>query len=424
MLGVGGVVRSADFWACWCRWCLIILVSVMCIWIYYENGWWCWCWCDAGKGWRRESHFQGTIVTSMSMKLALSGTYPVIKKFHSGAWLLTSRRFKASGGLGHSLQIMVRCLNTPLGDIVDAVVPFMGESITDGTLAAFLKKPGDSVQIDDRKIGRSMVWKGGSCTHILEGHGDAITSVSIINQKGAKSSLTTCVATAFKDRTVRLWKFDAEEPTNNVRAFKSCDGTHRLCNVYSGSWDSTINLWRTNESDSDGDVVSVKKRKVNSKAEESQLERSEPYILSWDHSIRSWDVETGRDVLSLFCGKVLNDLDVGGDSSALIAAGSSDPVLQRLSCSLHLILPGSPLASGMTASGNIYSHQIDEPISQVETDNKLSPESLIMQLLALKLELSRSNSLGAGACAGIMAMSATYPGSLAKATTLRIFSEG
>eukprot|EP00262_Sarcandra_glabra_P001857 TRINITY_DN1201_c0_g2_i2.p1 TRINITY_DN1201_c0_g2~~TRINITY_DN1201_c0_g2_i2.p1 ORF type:complete len:482 (+),score=85.79 TRINITY_DN1201_c0_g2_i2:164-1609(+) len=35
------------------------------------------------------------------------------------------------------------------GDLVDAVVPFMGESITDGTLATFLKKPGDSVEVDE-----------------------------------------------------------------------------------------------------------------------------------------------------------------------------------------------------------------------------------------------------------------------------------
>ncbi|KAF8414097.1 hypothetical protein HHK36_002096 [Tetracentron sinense] len=35
------------------------------------------------------------------------------------------------------------------GGLVDAVVPFMGESISDGTLAKFLKKPGDRVEIDE-----------------------------------------------------------------------------------------------------------------------------------------------------------------------------------------------------------------------------------------------------------------------------------
>ncbi|XP_022855241.1 dihydrolipoyllysine-residue succinyltransferase component of 2-oxoglutarate dehydrogenase complex 1, mitochondrial-like [Olea europaea var. sylvestris] len=35
------------------------------------------------------------------------------------------------------------------GDLVHAVVPHMGESITDGTLATFLKKPGDRVEVDE-----------------------------------------------------------------------------------------------------------------------------------------------------------------------------------------------------------------------------------------------------------------------------------
>ncbi|KAG9156732.1 hypothetical protein Leryth_026261 [Lithospermum erythrorhizon] len=35
------------------------------------------------------------------------------------------------------------------GYLVDAVVPFMGESVSDGTLATFLKKPGDRVEIDE-----------------------------------------------------------------------------------------------------------------------------------------------------------------------------------------------------------------------------------------------------------------------------------
>ncbi|XP_004294402.1 PREDICTED: dihydrolipoyllysine-residue succinyltransferase component of 2-oxoglutarate dehydrogenase complex 2, mitochondrial-like [Fragaria vesca subsp. vesca] len=35
------------------------------------------------------------------------------------------------------------------GDLVDAVVPFMGESINDGILATFLKKSGDRVELDE-----------------------------------------------------------------------------------------------------------------------------------------------------------------------------------------------------------------------------------------------------------------------------------
>ncbi|KAI4384397.1 hypothetical protein MLD38_002561 [Melastoma candidum] len=42
-----------------------------------------------------------------------------------------------------------RSFSSDSDDLVDAVVPFMGESISDGTLATFLKKPGDSVAADE-----------------------------------------------------------------------------------------------------------------------------------------------------------------------------------------------------------------------------------------------------------------------------------
>ncbi|GAB2301070.1 hypothetical protein Dimus_035106 [Dionaea muscipula] len=42
-----------------------------------------------------------------------------------------------------------RCYSSESGDTIEAVVPFMGESITDGTLATFLKQPGDHVEVDE-----------------------------------------------------------------------------------------------------------------------------------------------------------------------------------------------------------------------------------------------------------------------------------
>ncbi|XAR65666.1 Dihydrolipoyllysine-residue succinyltransferase [Bertholletia excelsa] len=46
-------------------------------------------------------------------------------------------------------QLGRRLFSSDNGDLVDAVVPFMGESITDGTLAKFLKQPGDRVETDE-----------------------------------------------------------------------------------------------------------------------------------------------------------------------------------------------------------------------------------------------------------------------------------
>ncbi|KAK9049497.1 hypothetical protein SSX86_031535 [Deinandra increscens subsp. villosa] len=48
-----------------------------------------------------------------------------------------------------SMQMQNRMFSSDSGDLVEAVVPFMGESISDGTLATFLKKPGDRVEIDE-----------------------------------------------------------------------------------------------------------------------------------------------------------------------------------------------------------------------------------------------------------------------------------
>ncbi|KAH0710955.1 hypothetical protein KY290_011158 [Solanum tuberosum] len=57
----------------------------------------------------------------------------------------------AVGNLHSSLsqQICIRPFCSNSGDLVDAVVPYMGESISDGTLAKLLKNPGDKVEVDE-----------------------------------------------------------------------------------------------------------------------------------------------------------------------------------------------------------------------------------------------------------------------------------
>uniref|UniRef100_A0A2P2KPY4 Uncharacterized protein MANES_02G054600 n=1 Tax=Rhizophora mucronata TaxID=61149 RepID=A0A2P2KPY4_RHIMU len=204
------------------------------------------------------------------------------------------------------------------------------------------------------------VWKAaGLCTHVLEGHTGPITAVNIVNPEVADGII---MATASKDQTVRLWKVDAEQPTNypaKVRAFKIMRGHNASVQsvaaqpsgnmICSGSWDCTINLWQIDDSSAEGNLVSTKKRKVKNEVDESLFEgealstlvghkqcvssvvwpqKDSLYSASSDHSIRQWDVETGKDLLNLFSGKALNCLHVGGESSSLIAAGGSDPILR------------------------------------------------------------------------------------------------
>ncbi|KAM0033474.1 putative transcription factor WD40-like family [Helianthus debilis subsp. tardiflorus] len=207
--------------------------------------------------------------------------------------------------------------------------------------------------------GLGRIWESaGVCTHVLEGHNDAVTSVGIV--KTIEDEDNTVVATGSKDKTVKLWKVYAEPRAENLKiaAYRTLRGhtasvqsvaAQPTANmVCSGSWDCRINLWQT-ESNEGEDTVSTKKRKKGSKEEETQSEgeavstlvghtqcvssvvwpeHGTIYSGSWDHSIRRWDVETGKDTLNMFCGKVINCVDVGGESSALIAAGGSDPILR------------------------------------------------------------------------------------------------
>ncbi|CAH2072674.1 unnamed protein product [Thlaspi arvense] len=208
--------------------------------------------------------------------------------------------------------------------------------------------------------GLGRIWSSaGSCTHILEGHAGAISSVAFANSQDAES---VTVATASKDRTLRLFKVDTAESldtTTRLGAYKILRGHKAAVQsvvaqksgsmVCSSSWDCTINLWDTTEADSEGVTATVKRRKGNNQKEETQSEGEAQttfvghtqcvssvvwpeddviYSASWDHSVRRWDVPTGKDTLNLFCGKALNTVDVGGEGSALVAAGGSDPILR------------------------------------------------------------------------------------------------
>ncbi|XP_057768622.1 ribosome biogenesis protein WDR12 homolog isoform X1 [Salvia miltiorrhiza] len=205
------------------------------------------------------------------------------------------------------------------------------------------------------------IWKaGGICTHVLDGHSGPLTSVCNLMPK-VDSIADQVVATGSKDRTLRLWKFREEDlidQPKKIRSVKILRGHTGAVQsiaaipsgdmVCSGSWDCTINLWNTSATDTD-DSVSVKKRKKGGEDEEALSEgeafttlvghtqcvssvvwpqRETIYSGSWDHSIRRWDVETGKDSFNMSCGKAINCLSIGGESSALIAAGGSDPVLR------------------------------------------------------------------------------------------------
>ncbi|KVI10321.1 2-oxoacid dehydrogenase acyltransferase, catalytic domain-containing protein [Cynara cardunculus var. scolymus] len=76
----------------------------------------------------------------------------VIPPFTSGEEILLHRRTIGNcPSICHLMQPGNAVNTRPIseGDLVDVVVPFMGESISDGTLATFLKKVGDRVEVDE-----------------------------------------------------------------------------------------------------------------------------------------------------------------------------------------------------------------------------------------------------------------------------------
>lgn len=210
-------------------------------------------------------------------------------------------------------------------------------------------------------IGR--IWKGeGLCTHVLEGHRDAITSAAFIMPSDSSDNFAN-LATASKDQTLRLWQFKPNEHmtngkmvrpykllkghTSSVQTVSACPRGNLIC---SGSWDCSIKIWQlAGEMNIESNAGSVKKRKLEDSTEQiiSQIEASRTleghsqcvssvdwfekdtiYSASWDHSVRSWDVETGFNSLTVGCGKALHCLSIGGEGSALIAAGGADSVLR------------------------------------------------------------------------------------------------
>lgn len=212
-------------------------------------------------------------------------------------------------------------------------------------------------------IGR--IWKGeGLCTHILEGHKDAITSAAFFILSDSSDNCVN-LATASKDRTLRLWQFKPNEHMENgkVRPFKLLKGhkssvqtvsaSPRGSLICSGSWDRSIKIWQVSgEMDIESNAGPVKKRKledsavtteqINSQIEASRtleghtecvssvvwFEKNTIYSASWDHSVRSWDVDTGINSLTVGCGKALHCLSIGGEGSALIAAAGADSVIR------------------------------------------------------------------------------------------------
>ncbi|GAU36353.1 hypothetical protein TSUD_321920, partial [Trifolium subterraneum] len=128
---------------------------------------------------------------------------------------------------------------------------------------------------------------------------------------------TVTLATATKDLTLRLWKINTEEEATNhtlrVRAYKILRG-HK----------SSVQSVAALTNGEMGEAFTTLVGHMHCVSFVIWPQREVIYFASWDHSIRKWDVEKGKNVSDI----ALNYLDIGGDGSALIAAGGSDTVVR------------------------------------------------------------------------------------------------
>ncbi|XP_050247991.1 dihydrolipoyllysine-residue succinyltransferase component of 2-oxoglutarate dehydrogenase complex 2, mitochondrial-like isoform X1 [Quercus robur] len=113
----------------------------------------------------------------------------------------TRREVTALFQTEHFVRLKNRSFSSDNGDIVAAVVPFMGESITDGTLATFLKKPGDRVavdapiaQIETDKVTIDVVSpEAGTIQEFVAKEGDTVepgTKIAFISKSGEGVTVT------------------------------------------------------------------------------------------------------------------------------------------------------------------------------------------------------------------------------------------
>ncbi|XP_063422297.1 ribosome biogenesis protein wdr12-like [Mytilus trossulus] len=154
------------------------------------------------------------------------------------------------------------------------------------------------------------------------------------------------------DQTIHIWQWDSE--SNSVDCVAACRGhagsvdciniDHTKQRFCSGSWDKMLKLWSAEceaVEDEDQEDVPHKKRKTSRRKVQTRvpiltlsghnegisavewIDTNQICTSSWDHTIKTWDLEQAEEISSLQGSKVFLDMSYS-PLNRQIVTGSSD----------------------------------------------------------------------------------------------------